>query len=102
MSRMNLSHAVINHAINGNNTIIAAIPDRRIAVFHYLLMSSAVLNATWKSGSSEISGALPLEAKGGVKDSSESPIFITGVNEALVIATDAAGTLSGYVKYEVI
>lgn len=93
--------AAINAATTaGDNTIVAADANNKIKVLGYVLIAGAATTATWKRGTTAVSGAMSLAANGGVS----APInettawFQTAVNEALVL-TLGAGAAQGHVVY---
>lgn len=105
MARLGAGHDVRTAAINatttaGDNTIVAANANSRIKVIGYVLVAAAATTATWKVGTTAVSGAMSLAANGGVS----APInettawFSTAVNEGLVL-TLGAGAVQGHVVY---
>lgn len=57
-------YAVIDAALIGDNEIIPALPGKRIAVTSYALVGAAAVDATWKSGTTAISGPMAIGSAG--------------------------------------
>lgn len=99
--------AKIDAASSGDNTIIAANANARIRVHNYVLVAGGTVNATFKSGSTALTGAMPLASTGGVSSPNAVPteaeqqacLFFTAKNEALVLNLSGAVQVSGHVAY---
>ena len=97
-----LLFALIDVAANGDNTIVAADPTRKIKVQSYVVVADAAVTARWKSGAgTNISGAMSLAANGGVSSSTAAGTWLmeTAVNQALVLNLGAAIGARGHVAY---
>lgn len=102
--------AKIDTATSGDNTIVAAIPNREIRVINYTTIASGDVAIRWKSGASTaLSGAMALAANGGAAPSGtgQSPsghigLFETAPGEALVLNLSAAVQVSGHLAYQII
>lgn len=105
-----MPYAVISTATSGDNTIVAAATNgRKIRVQEYLVVPSAAVTLTWKSGSTAISGAMDLAAKAPLEASTfgQTGTGVDGVlqtagGEALVLNLGGAVQVSGHIKYEVL
>jgi hypothetical protein len=86
----------------GDTQVIAAVAGSRIAVMGYVIVASAAgVNPKWRSNASDISGAMPLAANGGVVcPESGEPWLMTNVGEALQLNTAGAGSIGGHLVYE--
>jgi hypothetical protein len=89
------SNAVINTAVSGALTVIPGIPGHRIIVSDYAWSSASAQQLTWRSGSTDISGAMPVAANGGFTGRA----LLTLVGDSLVLFTSAAGQVGGHVTY---
>lgn len=101
-----MKFVVINASLAGDNTIVAAILGRKIRVVNYTLISAGAVTVTWKSGTTAISGPMPLAANGGMAPSSSvlTPsgligVFETNANEALVLNLGGAVAVGGHLTY---
>lgn len=101
-----LKYAQIHATTNGDNTIISAVSGKVFRVISYVLVASAAITVRWYTGASAeaapVSGGMPFAANGGVAiaGSVECPLFTTATNnKALVLNTNAAGTVAGHIAY---
>ncbi len=91
--------AVINATGTGDQTIVAGVANKRIYVYGFALSTSTVVNWTWKSGATSLSG--PVQANAW----SQSPVlgspafFVTAAGDNLVLNLSASATLGGVVWY---
>lgn len=93
--------AAISAAASGSNTLVAAVPGKKILVLKAALMAAGAVNATFKSSTtSSLTGAFPLAANGGV-GIGYCPLgnLATVAGEALTLNLDAAVQVSGYLVY---
>ena len=92
--------AVIDEASSGDNLLVAAVADRKIRVLNYVLVSAGTVNATFRSGTTPISGAMPLVANAGISSPhSDRGLFETAVNTALNLNLSAAVGVRGHLTY---
>lgn len=98
--------AVINTAVIGANTIVAAVVGKRIRLLNYTIVVGGTVIVTWKSASTNLSGPMPMVANDSLSASAgESmpvgmvPLMQTGVNEALVLDLSTAVQVSGHLTY---
>lgn len=95
-----IKFGVINCSSSGDNTVHALDASNHIRVIAYALIAAAPVNVTWKSGASTaLSGAMPIDTKGGLCPTSEDGLFETAVNEALVLNLSSAVQVSGHYAY---
>ncbi len=105
-----MPYAVIDASTSGDHTVVAAPPaGLKIRLQNYTLIAAGDVSVTWKSGSTEISGAMPLAANGGLAPSAgaETGTGLDGVlqtagGEALILNLSAAVAVGGHLKYEVV
>jgi hypothetical protein len=96
-----MPNAVVNAAASGDNTIIAAPgAGKQIEVRGYHIAAAGAVTATWKSGSTALTGAMTM-ATGTPHDaySWADPVFLLAANEALVLTLGGAVQVSGHVTY---
>lgn len=99
-----LSYAAISASSSGDNTIVAAVSGRRIYVHNYLLIATADVIVTWKSGATSISGPMSIAAQGGVSADGVGPSntwLRTAAGEALILSLSGAFQVSGHIQYTV-
>lgn len=94
------TEAAIDVSAQGAATVIAAQPGTTIRVYKLLLMAGGAVTLTPRSGSTPLTGGLPLQSGGGmVLDGSSSPWFTCGAGEAFVLNLSAAVQVSGRIYY---
>lgn len=100
------NYAPISANLNGVNEVVAAVSGKRIAVLNYTAVGAGAVNATWKSGTTALSGAIPIAAAGeGVSPSAGGNaidplyLFVTNPGEALNLVLDAAVAVGGHLTY---
>lgn len=90
----------ISTGSNGDNIIVDAVSGKKIRVLSYMFISSGIVTAIWQSGSTDISGPLPLVASTGVSAGYNSKgHFETSVGAALQINQNSTATLGGHLTY---
>lgn len=99
-----LLYAAISASSSGDNTLVAADPAKKIKVQSYVLVAGGTVNVTFKSGSTAISGAIPLVANSGavcppVKPSHGSYFQNINVNENLILNLSGSVQVSGHLSY---
>ena len=101
--------AKIDTATSGDNTIVAAFPNRKIRVLNYTVIASGDVSIRWKSASTALSGAMAVATNGGAAPAgaAQSPsgqigLFETAIGEALVLNLSAAIQVSGHLAYQVL
>jgi hypothetical protein len=102
---MGLSAAIAASA-SGDNTVVAAVAGKSIAVEAFELSASAAVNAKWRDGSTDKTGLLYLAAAGSGADASSADVeggedeLWTGTpGQALVLNLSAAVPVGGFVTY---
>lgn len=102
--------ASIDTATSGDNTVVAAVPGRKIRLINYTVIAAGAVSIRWKSGAStNLSGAMSLPQNGGAapSGSGQSPggfigLLETANGEALVLNLGGAVQVSGHLTYQVI
>lgn len=99
--------AAIAAASSGDNTVVAAVAGKSIAVESYEISASGAVNAKWKDGAStDKTGLLYLAAAGSSADASAADLeggedeLWTGVaGNALILNLSGAVAVGGLVTY---
>lgn len=101
-----MRYAPINITTSGDNTIVASISFRMIRVLSYVLTTDTAMTVTWKSGSTNLSGAMNMPANtslvipfGPITPMGLVGSLQTNFDEALIINTDTNGNLTGHISY---
>jgi hypothetical protein len=101
-----MKYAVVNTAISGDNTIVAAVANKRIKVLHYAVGCDQNIDIYWKSNATRITGPIFLAASTSLSAGygASSPaglvaMFETGVGEPLVLNLSGAKTVGGHITY---
>jgi hypothetical protein len=100
-----MKYAVVNTASSGANTIVAAVPGKRIKVFSYVLVATSAVTAEFRSATTAngLMGAVALGANGGIAalGTPEVPLFQTVSGELLGLQLGGAVQVSGHIGYTV-
>lgn len=104
-----LKFAPINVNSAGDNTLIAAVPNKYLRVLAFGALCDSNVTLTFKSGASTaITGPMPCLASGGLAPSigqlgtggyGTFGLFQTQPGEALVLNLSAAAQVGGYIAY---
>lgn len=101
-----MKYAAINAGNAGDNTIIAAVPNKRIRILGYTVIASGIVTMTWKSGSTSISGPMAMAANGGAAPATTAltpaglvGVLEGGIGEAIIINLGGAVTVGGHLVY---
>jgi hypothetical protein len=101
--REKIQDFVIDRATSGDGTAVVAAPGIGfcVRVLGYSFVGGGAVNATWKSGSTPKSGAIPLAANTGLSPSVGGPDdgarqFQGGDNEAIFLNLSASVQVSGH------
>lgn len=99
-------NAAIAASASGDNTIVAAIAGKRIAVYGYVLVAAGAVTARFESGAggTALTGQMSFAANGGVSCplSSGKAWFITTTSQALNLELSSAVSVAGHITYEYI
>lgn len=94
--------AVIDDALSGDNTIIAAVASKKIRVLQITLIATAAVNVRFESGAAgtALTGQMALTANSGF-EASFCPVghFETAVNTLLNLELSAAVSVDGWLVY---
>lgn len=103
---MSVKYAVINASASGDNTVIAAVPGKILRLLGYSASAAGAVTATWKSGSTAISGPMTLSTGsiefgvfGGGTYMAEYGIMQTAIGQALILNLGGAVQVGGHLVY---
>lgn len=98
-----IKFATISASSSGDNLIVASVSAKKIKVLSATLVSSGTVSVKWRSGTTDISGAMPLVANSGFVLPASSPgqghYLETAVTTALNINLSGAVQVSGHISY---
>lgn len=98
--KSHLISAPITFASSGNNTLIALSATKRIMVHRLWLVVAGATALTFKNGSTELSGAVPMLSNGGMTfDITGEPWFEVDIGNAFILNSSNAVQVSGSVYY---
>jgi hypothetical protein len=94
-------YAPIAASAAGLNTLVAAVPGKKIRVLQYLLVTGTAVGVEFRSGpSTALTGSMSLPANGGVGAASSAlGHFETASGQALGAFLSAAAPVSGHLCY---
>jgi hypothetical protein len=92
--------ASISHASSGDNAIVAAVAGKRIRVLSYAIVGAGAVSAKFRSGTTDITGAMAFGANGGIA-MPFNPVgyFETAAGAALNVNLSGAVAVAGHVTY---
>jgi hypothetical protein len=97
-----VKRAVISASASGSNQIVAAVSGKKIVVLGYTIVAAGAVTAQWKSGSTNISGAMSLAANGGAAVptvDNEIGCMETAADAALNLNLGGAVSVAGHLTY---
>jgi hypothetical protein len=105
-----MKFVVIDTAVSGNTTLVAAIPNRKIRVVNYLITSHGPVDVYFSSnGTTALTGLMPLtkhfslfSGGGAQTPSGLTAQFETRSGESLVLNLAAAVQTVGHLTYQVL
>ncbi len=101
-SSLTVKYAVIDHAVSGDNTIVAAVTGKRIRVVSLCLISTGTVNVRFESGASgtALTGQMNLVANAGfVLNENHSGWFQTAAGSLLNLELSGATSVDGMLTY---
>lgn len=100
---LTVQFAVISATASGDNAIVAASVGNKIKVLQYTLVADSAVVATFRNGTTPITGAMSLAANGGVSSpfvaAGQGHLFETSVNTALNLNLGSAVGVRGHIAY---
>lgn len=90
-------NGVINCSGSGDNTIINAVTGKKIVVMNYFFTVASSVVATWKRGSTAISGPMTLTV--GASPGGSESVLSTNAGEALILNLSSGVQASGHLTY---
>lgn len=96
-----VKHAPIVASASGASQVVAGVAGKRIRVLGYTLVAAAAVTAKFQSNATDLTGALPLAANGGVSAASgpDVPSFETAAGETLNVNLGGAVQVGGHLTY---
>ena len=94
-----VSFAQINATSSGDTQVVPAVSNRRIVVVAFGVIASATVNIRFRSGTTDITGAMRLVEGGGIAHAYDGGLFQTATGQALNINLSTNATVGGYVVY---
>lgn len=94
-----VKYAKIDCSSSGANSIVAAVTSKKIRVVAFMISASAAVNAKWQSASTDITGLIYADAKGGAQAAAQDGLFETAATEALNLNLSGAVAVGGFVAY---
>src|SRR4051794_38837331 len=100
-ARSQTKYAAVSMNTASDNTVVAAVAGKKIAVLNYMLVAAGATTLTWKSAGNVKSGVMSLAANGQLAIGGEgaAPVMETNTAEALVLTPGSAVQVSGHVAY---
>ena len=93
----NVRYIEIDTDDNGDTTLLAGVSGKHLAVLAYTLVCAAEVAAKFKSGSTDLTGAMPFAANGGASPPHNPRAhFMTAKGEALVLNLSSGVQVSGH------
>ena len=93
----------ISVSSSGSTTVVSAVSGCTINVCSYVFVAGVNVSVKWRSNSTDLTGAMPIIANGGVDAPVSSPglgpLFKTASGEPLVLDLSTAGLVAGHMSY---
>lgn len=86
-------------ATSGSPVVVDAIPGHSIQLLSYTLLTPIAQSVKWQSNTTDLSGAMPLDANGGIAQDSKDGLLETQQGESLRLLPSSSGTVSGHISY---
>lgn len=97
-----LQFVKVDTASSGQTTLVSATAGKKVKVVGYALIAGGTVAVKLQSNSTDLTGAYPLVANGGIVDRGQQDgghVLETAVGEALKLNLSAAVQVSGTVSY---
>ena len=94
-----VQQAAVTFASQTNNTVIAGVLGKTIKILQLLLVGGGNVNITLKSGTTALSGAIPLAANSAFSLNYNQLPLSCNSGDAFIITADAGSQVSGIVWY---
>lgn len=97
----NAKYALISASSSGDNTVLSAVTASRFLVLGYTISGAGAVTATWKSGSTGISGAIQLGTGTSVSAYADrvGVLKTLAANSALVLNLSGGTAVTGHIVY---
>lgn len=85
----------------GDNQLVAANATKKIKVVSYVIVASAAVSAKWRSGTTDLAGAMAFAANSGaaMAGSTQAHLFETAINQAFNVNLSGAVAVAGHFSY---
>ena len=100
-------YAPIDTSTSGANKIVTGVAGKTIRVLGYTLVGAGTVTAQWKSGTTEISGAMSLAvasvispSQGPIGPADRKALMVTNVGDDLNLVLGGSVQVSGHIEYE--
>ena len=104
--RKNDIHLAVDENTSGDQTLIAAVANKKIRILNICLITADDLSIKFKSGSTDLTGVMKLATAGNgfVADQSVngSSVFETAEGEAFVLNLSASIQIGGWIVYQLV
>lgn len=97
-----ITHTKVDVSASGDNTLVAAVAGKRIRVLSMAVVAAGSVSVTFKSGSTDLTGAMSLSQGVPLESVSGWGAFQTAAGEALVLNLSGAVQTSGWLTYQTI
>ena len=101
-SEATLLEATVNAAASGDNTLIAATAGKAIEVYRIVAAVASTVTATFKDGSTALTGAISMVVGVPLVLDSLRPWFTTTTGAAFVVSLGSAVQFSGRIYYRLV
>ena len=99
--------ATISIVSGTTQAVVAAVPNRKIRVLNYTLISDTAGTYKFQSASTDITGAIPVAANGGASPNGHGALpdgqiglFETAAGEALNLVFSTTANIGGHLAYQ--
>lgn len=97
-----VKHVRINATSDGDNTVISAVPGRKIRVLSYVITATGAGTCLFQSTSDVVAASFSLAAQGGVSYAGgiNAPAFETATGTGLEVSCAASQDILGHLTYQ--
>lgn len=85
---------------SGSTILVSGVTGYSIEVDNYTFVASGAVSVKFLSGSTDLTGFMPIAGSGGISANADSAVFKTASGEALVINT--TNSVSGHLAYRLV
>jgi hypothetical protein len=99
LGRYPIQTAKIDQSASGDTTVVTGIPGKYFIVLGFFFATAAAISVKWISGTTDLTGAMPFAANGGISVESEVGIMQTIVGDSLILNLSGISQTGGSVAY---